>query len=118
MDNDIKQFVHSLNKDANKLNNNIITKTNSLQNVPINNVYSKTSTSIPAKSASTPIQEVSYHQPDLKAIEKLTKNLQSMEKKIDRFFNLIEKRVVNNAKEVNIRIKLNEANENTNSGQE
>ena len=42
----------------------------------------------------------------------------SMEKKIDRFFNLIEKRVVKNAKEINIRIKLNESNEDTNSKQE
>ena len=44
--------------------------------------------------------------------------MSSMEKKIDRFFNLIEKRVVKNAKEINIRIKLNDLNENTNSEQE
>ena len=44
--------------------------------------------------------------------------ISSMEKKIDRFFNLIEKRVVKNAKEINIRIKLNELNENTDTEQE
>ena len=57
---------------------------------------------------------------DEKTTKEFIDRLTSVEKKIDRFFNLIEKRVVKNAKEVTIRIKLNEekVDENSNTEQE
>lgn len=124
MDESIKEFVHSINKDANKLNNNIITRTSALQNIPINNIYTKPSAPQPSNQNTTSVAAVSpvapntYQQQDFKKIESLINNLQSLEKKIDRFFKLIEKRVVNNSKEINIRIKLKETDESTDSKQE
>ena len=45
----------------------------------------------------------------------LIDRITSLEKQVTKFVNLIERNVAKNAKEINIRIKLNENNDSTNS---
>ncbi len=128
----VKQLIHQLNADANKVNKAIVQPSSTMNPVPMDKtIYQPTQ-----QQVHQPIQQ-QVHQPIQQPVpvspvapvqqpvaqplvdEKVTKEfinrLTSVEKKIDRFFNLIEKRVVKNAKEVIIRIKLNE---NSNSEQE
>jgi len=141
----VKNFIHQLNADAHQLNKNIMGNSNGVRAVPLNKeIYQKSNTPAapvqptpqppvaqapqlhPMPDGSNPVAAVQpILQPTAPAIdEKTTKEfidrLTSVEKKIDRFFNLIEKRVVKNAKEVTIRIKLNEEkiDENSNTEQE
>lgn len=130
----IKAMIHQLNKEAHGVNKNLVQKTNTLGNVPLTDIYSPQKqapkqvpqTHVPQAPVNVP-QVVQQPQPhtqnnDISSenTEKLIKQLVSVEKKIDRFFNLIEKRVVKNAKEINIRIKLNDdiSNERTDTEQE
>ena len=130
----IKAMIHQLNREAHGVNKNLVQKTNTLGNVPLTDIYSPQNqaakpvpqTQVPQGPVNVP-QAVQQPQPHIQNrdissenTEKLIKQLVSVEKKIDRFFNLIEKRVVKNAKEINIRIKLNDdiSNERTDTEQE
>lgn len=128
----VKGFIHELNREAYKLNKNIVAETNTMQKVPLNqDIYNKNTQPQPS-GAPAPIpvpvnnnqtQQVSTAPVTIPSgisqeqLNQFLDKMSSMEKKIDRFFNLIEKRVVKNAKEINIRIKLNDTNENTDSEQ-
>lgn len=126
----VKQFMHQLNLDAHKINKNIVGKSPSLNDIPVDkSIYQPTQTNvvqapIPQQIPVPQVQPQPTQQPVVQTglskeeLDSFLTRMSSMEKKIDRFFNLIEKRVVKNAKEINIRIKLNELNENTNSEQE
>lgn len=123
------QFIHDLNREAYKLNKKLIGKSSSLREVPLKkDIYSDqkspapvpTQASQPPQAATQPIpqqpvQQLPQSSIDTETAKEFIDRLTSVEKKIDRFFNLIERRVVKNAKEINIRIKLNE---NTDSEQE
>ena len=125
----VKQLIHQLNADANRVNKAIVQPSSTMNPVPMDKtIYQPTSQPVqqpiqqPAQQQPVPVNNVApVQQPVAQPLvdEKVTKEfidrLTSVEKKIDRFFNLIEKRVVKNAKEVIIRIKLNE---NSNSEQE
>ena len=134
----IKSMIHQLNKEAYGVNKNLVQKTNTLGNVPLTDIYSPQNQAqnqapkpVPQPQvAQGPVNTTQVSQQPQPPIqnndissentEKLIKQLVSVEKKIDRFFNLIEKRVVKNAKEINIRIKLNDniSNEHTDTEQE
>jgi hypothetical protein len=146
----VKNFIHQLNTDAHRLNKNIVGNSNGVRQVPLNQeIYQKPGGapqpqpqaqapqlpqatapalhpmpdgSDPAAVAQpvTPARPNSGFAIDEKTTKEFIDRLTSVEKKIDRFFNLIEKRVVKNAKEVTIRIKLNEekVDENSNTEQE
>lgn len=136
----ITQFMHQLNIDAHKINKNIVGKSATLNPIAVDkSIYQPTQkqevqpkpkeTWFPSESYglnhTQPAQQPVVQSPELvpsnlnnEQIAEFIDKMSSMEKKIDRFFNLIEKRVVKNAKEINIRIKLNESNEDTNSEQE
>lgn len=133
--NPLQQMIHQINKEAHGINKNLVQKTDTLSNVPMKNIYDPVSTSgqVPPPNPQPPTTPVvesvpaatvsSTPSPNITPVnsentEKLIKQLISVEKKIDRFFNLIEKRVVKNAKEINIRIKLNEDNLNEHSNTE
>ncbi len=131
----VKQLIHQLNADANKVNKAIVQPSSTMNPVPMDKtIYQPTQQQVqvhqpiqqlvqqPVQQQPVPVNHVApVQQPVAQPLvdEKVTKEfidrLTSVEKKIDRFFNLIEKRVVKNAKEVIIRIKLNE---NSNSEQE
>jgi len=121
----VKQLIHQLNTDANRVNKAIVQPSSTMNPVPMDKtIYQPTQQPVhqPVQQQPVPVNHVApVQQPVAQPLvdEKVTKEfidrLTSVEKKIDRFFNLIEKRVVKNAKEVIIRIKLNE---NSNSEQE
>ena len=128
----VKQFMHQINLDAHKINKNIVGKSSTLRDIPIDkSIYQSTVQPQPQvmnvvetpAPQPIPVSQVS-NQPVVQSsltkeeMDNFLARMSSMEKKIDRFFNLIEKRVVKNAKEINIRIKLNELNENTDTEQE
>ena len=125
----IKQFMHQINMDAVKINKNIVGNSTSLRDIPVDkSIYNENQpkqlkpVTAPAPELiplpGSPSQQTEISGLNKKEINEFLTRISSMEKKIDRFFNLIEKRVVKNAKEINIRIKLNELNENTNTEQE
>ena len=125
----VKQLIHQLNADANRVNKAIVQPSSTMNPVPMDKtIYQPTQQPVQQPVQQTVVQQpvpvnhvAPVQQPVAQPLvdEKVTKEfidrLTSVEKKIDRFFNLIEKRVVKNAKEVIIRIKLNE---NSNSEQE
>ena len=130
----VAKFIHEMNRDAYKLNKNIIGETNTMRKVPLSEgIYQKTPSvqQVPVQQpvqqipAQQPVQQVPVQQPvqqfatglSEEQLKQFLDKMSSMEKKIDRFFNLIEKRVVKGAKEINIRIKLNDTNENTDTEQ-
>jgi hypothetical protein len=130
----VKGFIHELNREAFKLNKNIVAETQTMQKVPLNQKIYNEQQPTPQVVPSAPMSNAASAVPKSQAVavtpqpqysgltevqlNQFMDKMSSMEKKIDRFFNLIEKRVVKNAKEINIRIKLNDLNENTNSEQE
>lgn len=122
----VKGFIHELNREAFKLNKNIVSETRTMQKVPLDqNIYNNAQPAprpvVPVPNPVNNAQPPQSNYAPVPAIQGLNQEqlnqfldkMSSMEKKIDRFFNLIEKRVVKNAKEINIRIKLNDTNENT-----
>tara|TARA_S200002703_G_scaffold124261_2_gene110318 strand:- start:212 stop:589 length:378 start_codon:yes stop_codon:yes gene_type:complete len=122
----VKQLIHQLNADANRVNKAIVQPSSTMNPVPMDKtIYQPTQQpAVQQPAVQQPIQNspvapvqpvVSQPLVDEKVTKEFIDRLTSVEKKIDRFFNLIEKRVVKNAKEVNIRIKLNE---NSNTEQE
>jgi len=115
--------INQMNKDAHLLNKNIAPN-EGIKNIPLNKeIYSK-----PQQQATTPqpqpqpqpvyqqpIQQVvPQHQP-VQDLSPLINRVTSLEKQVTRFVNLIERNVAKNAKEINIRIKLNENNDSTDS---
>jgi hypothetical protein len=117
----VKQLIHQLNADANRVNKAIVQHSSTMNPVPMDKtIYQPTQQPVVQQpiqnSPVAPVQQpVSQPLVDERVTKEFIDRLTSVEKKIDRFFNLIEKRVVKNAKEVNIRIKLNE---NSNTEQE
>lgn len=121
------QFIHELNRETNKINKQIVGTSTGLQKIPLDtSIYQKQPNQAPRQQVpqqpnlppvqpQTPIPPVQQAGVDPKTTKEFIDRLTSVEKKIDRFFNLIERRVVKNAKEINIRIKLNE---NTDTEQE
>ena len=124
----VKQLIHQLNADANRVNKAIVQPSSTMNPVPMDKtIYQPTQQQVqqpiqqqvqqpvPVNNVAPVQQPVAQPLVDEKVTKEFIDRLTSVEKKIDRFFNLIEKRVVKNAKEVIIRIKLNE---NSNSEQE
>lgn len=118
-------FIHEINRETYQLNKKIVGTSNSLQQMELEtSIYQQPQAQPQAHTV--PQQQAPIAQPtvpqqqlqsniDTDTAKEFIDRLTSVEKKIDRFFNLIERRVVKNAKEINIRIKLNE---NTDTGQE
>tara|TARA_Y100000310_G_scaffold338484_1_gene428241 strand:- start:26 stop:412 length:387 start_codon:yes stop_codon:yes gene_type:complete len=118
-DGEIKTFMHGLNAQAFSLNKGIVQKSATMQDIPLaKDCYTPERPqhdpqiqAVPAPQA-VPAQQVHVPpQPQINTDPALLNNLiervSSVEKHITKFVNLIEKQVARNAKEINIRIKLN-----------
>ena len=110
--------INQMNKDAHLLNKNIAPN-EGIKNIPLNEeIYSKPQQQAPTPPHplyQQPIQQVvPQHQP-VQDLSPLIDRVTSLEKQVTRFVNLIERNVAKNAKEINIRIKLNENNDSTDS---
>ena len=109
---DVKEMVHELNAESFNLNKGIVQKSATMQNIPLNkDIYGHPSPQRqhPAPTANSP-QAGEPPQPQINTdpalLNSLIERVSAVEKQITKFVNLIERRVAKNAKEIHIRIKL------------
>ena len=101
--------INQMNKDAHLMNKNIAPN-EGIKNIPLQKeIYSQPQQ--PQQHIPQPQAPVQLQQDLSPLIDRVT----SLEKQVTRFVNLIERNVAKNAKEINIRIKLNENNDSTDS---
>ena len=109
MDNETKLFIHQMNAMAHGLNKDIVQKSATMQDIPIDKtIYGKQ----PGTSVQAPAPNVQQLEPRpapavQQNIQPLVDRVTTIEKQLTRIVNLIEKNIAKNAKEINIRIKLN-----------
>ena len=115
----LKYAIHNMNKQAHSLNSNIIQKSATMQDIPLRkDIYQD-----PPRRPQPQQQQPVYQQPvapqpqitgDPALLNSLIERVSAVEKQFTKLVTLIERRVAKNAKEINIRIKLNENNDSTN----
>ena len=112
-----KQFLHQLNAQAHSLNRDLVQKSATMQEIPLTkHIYSDQRPQQPQpqpQPTPQPVQPVV--QPVQQDLSPLIDRITAVEKQVTKFVNLIERNVAKNAKEINIRIKLNENNDSTDS---
>ena len=109
--------INQLNKDSHLLNKNLAPN-EGIKAIPLHKKIYATEPqtrpiqNVPQPQPQAPVQQPRAVQQDLSPlIDRVT----SLEKQVTRFVNLIERNVAKNAKEITIRIKLNENNDSTDS---
>ena len=135
MDPEIAKAIHSLNAQSNDLNQHFVQKSATMQNVPMDQtVYQeaeKASQRIAERrtpqqvvqQVQQPVQPQHVPHPAPQPVQQIVQQdltplidrITAVEKQVTKFVNLIERNVAKNAKEINIRIKLNENNDSTDS---
>ena len=134
MDPQIAKAIHELNAQSNALNKNIVQKSATMQEVPMDqSVYveaerarQRLAGNLPPTQPPTQPQAQPQIQPQIQPVPQpqvqqivqqdltpLIERVDNLEKLFNKFVNLIERNVAKNAKEINIRIKLNENNDST-----
>ena len=126
-----KMMLHQINADVKSVNKNIVQEASALKPIPVDNsIYQKGPVGGPPpapvspqqqqvpQQQYTPPQQPQIH-PQIQQIVQqdlgpLIDRVTSLETQVTKFVNLIERSVAKNAKEINIRIKLNEQNDSTN----
>ena len=115
--------INALNQQAFQMNKGIAPN-EGIKDIPLHKeIYTPPKQPQPIQSAPQPqvqpqVQaQVQVQQPQVaqQDISPLIDRVTSLEKQVTRFVNLIERNVAKNAKEITIRIKLNEDNDSTNS---
>ena len=138
-----KMMLHQVNADVNTVNKNIVQEASALKQIPVNNnIYKKgpiaavgapppappaqpqpTQAPEPPYSTTDPYNVPQHPHPQIhpqiqqivqQDLGPLIDRVTSLEAQVTKFVNLIERSVAKNAKEINIRIKLNEQNDSTN----
>ena len=126
-----KMMLHQINADVKSVNKNIIQEASALKPIPVDNsIYQKGPVGgtppapVPPQQQQVPQQQYTPPQqpqihPQIQQIVQqdlgpLIDRVTSLETQVTKFVNLIERSVAKNAKEINIRIKLNEQNDSTN----
>ena len=113
--------MHQINAHAKSLNKDIVQKSATMQDIPTqDSIYQKQQRPIPPQPQVVPHPQVRQPIPQqvntdpalLDHINSLIERVSSVEKQITKFVNLIQKQVARNAKEINIRIKLDNASTN------
>lgn len=116
-DPEIKGFIHGLNSQAYSLNKGIVQKSATTKDVPINKeIYNPTPRPVPQPQPQQVGQPQPHPQPQPQIVQQvqqqdltpLIDRVTNLEKQINKFVNLIERNVAKKAKEINIRIKLND----------
>ena len=103
-------MLHQVNADAKTLNTGIVQESSALQHIPIDKeIYEN------HQPGTHPVQSTPHPVQPQQDLSPLIDRVTSLEKQVTRFVNLIERNVAKNAKEITIRIKLNEDNDSTNS---
>jgi len=120
IDPETKQFIHNLNAAAFKLNKDIVQPSATMKNIPLNkDIYEPDRPVQPPPPPQPQGVQQPVQQPVQQVIQQdltpLIDRITAVEKQVTKFVNLIERNVAKNAKEINIRIKLNENNDSTDS---
>ena len=117
-----KSFLHQLNGQAHSLNKDLVQKSATMQDIPLSkHIYSDHRPQQPQPVPQQVVQPVPQQvpqqvvQPVQQDLSPLIDRITAVEKQVTKFVNLIERNVAKNAKEINIRIKLNENNDSTDS---
>lgn len=115
-----KHFLHQLNAQAHSLNKDLVQKSATMQEIPLSkHIYSdqQPQQPQPQQAIPQPVQQPTQQvvQPVQQDLSPLIDRITAVEKQVTKFVNLIERNVAKNAKEINIRIKLNEKNDSTDS---
>ena len=114
--------INNLNKEAFQMNKSIAPN-EGIKNVPLVAGIQTNPRAHPQQAPpqpqhipqpQAPVQPIQHIQPQ-QDLTPLIEQITSLEKQVTRFVNLIERNVAKNAKEITIRIKLNEDNDSTNS---
>ena len=114
-DSEIKNFIHGLNSAAFNLNKGIVQKSTTMQDIKLHkDIYGSSRPKPPPAPSPQPQtgnpvqQQVTQQQvnTDPALLNSLIERVSGVEKQITKFVNLIERRVAKNAKEIHIRIKL------------
>ena len=119
IDNETKMFLHQMNAMAHGLNKDIVQKSATMQNIPLTKEIYNDHKPRPQQQR-IPQQQAPQISPNVQPqvnvqsqdLTPLIDRVTSLEKQVTRFVNLIERNVAKNAKEINIRIKLNEKTNN------
>jgi len=110
--------INQLNKDSHLLNKNLAPN-EGIKAIPLHKeIYTPPKQPQPVQNVqNVPQAQVQVHQPQAvqQDLSPLIDRVTSLEKQVTRFVNLIERNVAKNAKEITIKIKLNEDNDSTNS---
>ena len=135
MDPEIAKAIHSLNAQSNDFYQHIVQKSATMQNVPMDQtVYQEAEKARQriaerrnpqqvVQQVQQPVQPQHVPQPAPQPVQQIVQQdltplidrITAVEKQVTKFVNLIERNVAKNAKEINIRIKLNENNDSTDS---
>ena len=132
MDPDIAKAIHTLNAQSHDLNQHIVQKSATMQAVPMDQtVYQEAEKARqriaerqnPQQVVQQPVQSQPVPEPLPQPVQQIVQQdltplidrITAVEKQVTKFVNLIERNVAKNAKEINIRIKLNENNDSTDS---
>ena len=135
MDPELAKAIHSLNAQSHDLNQHIVQKSATMQNVPMDQtVYQEAEKARQriaerrnpqqvVQQVQQPVQPQHVPQPAPQPVQQIVQQdltplidrITAVEKQVTKFVNLIERNVAKNAKEINIRIKLNENNDSTDS---
>ena len=121
----LKFAIHNMNTQAHGLNSNIVQKSATMQDIPLQKDIYQDPPRRPQPQQQQPVyqQQVAPPQPvapqpqitgDPALLNSLIERVSAVEKQFTKLITLIERRVAKNAKEINIRIKLNEDNDSTN----
>ena len=131
MDPDIAKAIHTLNAQSHDLNQHIVQKSATMQAVPMDQtvyqeaekarqrIAERQTPQQAVQQVQQPVQSQPIPQPVQQIVQQdltpLIDRITAVEKQVTKFVNLIERNVAKNAKEINIRIKLNEKNDSTDS---
>jgi hypothetical protein len=131
MDPEIAKAIHNLNAQSHDLNQHIVQRSATMQEVPMDQtVYQEAEKARQriaerqnpqqvVQQVQQPVQSQPIPQPVQQIVQQdltpLIDRITAVEKQVTKFVNLIERNVAKNAKEINIRIKLNEKNDSTDS---
>jgi len=130
---ELQYALHNINQNASTVNKTMVQKSTTMRDIPINRkVYEEAAEREAARqrmiqqqqaghpaAPSPPQAQAQVIQQPAPVVQQqdltpLIDRVTALEKQVTKFVNLIERNVAKNAKEINIRIKLNENNDSKN----
>ena len=113
---EVKEAIHGLNQQAFNMNKGIVQKSATMDDISLHkDIYGAPKPPAPPPTPQpVPQPQVGQAAVVQQNLTPLIDRVTALEKQVTKFVNLIERNVAKNAKEINIRIKLNENNDSIN----